>query len=107
MPASPAMSEVMPPECLIFVFIFGHCWIFLRPWLFFLTTVEHVNMVGHATRVVLISIQMLLLAHFKESMYPILFAWNKDYSFNEYPLSEVLRDCHMAKDSEQNQFQLF
>ncbi|NOY72801.1 MAG: hypothetical protein GXP14_10565 [Gammaproteobacteria bacterium] len=67
---------------------------------------EHANMLEHATRIVLISIQMLLLAHFKDSTNSIMFAWNSDDSFDEYPLSEVLRGCHVVVCGEQNQLHL-
>jgi len=63
---------------------------------------EHARMVEHAARVVLISIQMLLLAHFKESITPIAFAWNCAYSDEEYPLCEVLRGCHIEKNNDKN-----
>jgi hypothetical protein len=64
-------------------------------------------MVDHATRVVLISLQMLLLAYFKDSEQPISFAWNPNGTWQEYTLSSVLRCCHMDRKIHENQMFLF
>lgn len=64
---------------------------------------SHGAMIEHAARVVLISIQMLLLAHFNDSDDPISFALYPDSLAEEYPLSSVLRGCHMELQRSEDQ----
>lgn len=62
----------------------------------------HAGMVRHATRVTLISLQMLLLAYFRESDELVLIQWQTSL-LEEYPLSAVLRECHMAIEDDKAQ----
>lgn len=55
----------------------------------------HAEMVTHATRVVLLQIQMLLLAHFGESEEPISFASDPMGISQTTPLWKALRACHV------------
>lgn len=66
----------------------------------------HAAMVFHATRVVLLSIQMLALAHTDES--DDLIPWDsEDGESDETALSLVLRSCHLVQDDECPQSPLF
>lgn len=65
---------------------------------------EHAGMVTHATRIVLLTLQMLLLAHFDESDEPVSFTWDRPDLSDEFPLWLVLRGCHV--DQEENDTQL-
>jgi hypothetical protein len=65
----------------------------------------HAAMVGHATRVVLLSMQMLALAHTDESEDPIRWE-SEDGKSDEMALSSVLRSCHLVRDDEYAQVPL-
>lgn len=57
---------------------------------------DHKDMVSHATRIVLLSIQMLLLAYFKHSDLEIPYSWDQDLEVEEVPLWIALNGCHLA-----------
>lgn len=70
---------------------------------------EHSDMVMHATRIILLQIQMLLLAHFGESEEPITvleaahpFPWS-----TETTLWKALRSCHLEITEDPRQLTLF
>ena len=67
---------------------------------------EHAGMVTHATRIVLLTLQMLLLAHFGESNEPVSFAWDRIDLSDESPLWLVLRGCHVEQEEESSQLSL-
>lgn len=61
---------------------------------------DHQSMVKHATRVVLLSIQMLLLAHFKHSELKIPYSWDLGIDRDDVPLWIALNGCHLnSKDA--------
>lgn len=62
----------------------------------------HSQMVAHGTRVVLLSVQMLALAHTDESDEPIRWE-DEDGEPHELPLSSVLRSCHLYRDKDDMQ----
>jgi hypothetical protein len=68
---------------------------------------DHQNMVSHATRVVLLSIQMLLLAYFKHSDLEISCSLNLDLDLEEVPLWIALSGCHLAAQEAGAQISLF
>ncbi|WP_461437496.1 hypothetical protein [Marinobacter nauticus] len=57
---------------------------------------DHQHMVAHATRVVLLSIQMLLMAHFADSRLEIPYAWDLGIGLDDVPLSFALKGCHRS-----------
>lgn len=57
---------------------------------------DHESMVGHAGRVALIQLQMLLLAHLRPLDEPILFGRELGSLKPEVPLELALRCCHLA-----------
>ncbi|HBO2452828.1 TPA: hypothetical protein SL281_000147 [Pseudomonas aeruginosa] len=70
---------------------------------------EHSDMVAHATRIVLLQLQMLLLAHFGESEEPITvleaahpFPWSTGTT-----LWKALRSCHLEIAEDPRQLSLF
>lgn len=60
---------------------------------------KHAETIHIATRILLLSIQMLLLAHHGESKTDIhMYEWLEDIDCdNTYPLWVILRGCHLAK----------
>jgi hypothetical protein len=67
---------------------------------------KHSDLVDHATRIVLLTLQMLLLAHFDESEEKVYFSWSLAHMSGEYPLALLLRGCHMERSSCDNQLSL-
>tara|TARA_R100001460_G_scaffold38597_1_gene73123 strand:- start:98 stop:844 length:747 start_codon:yes stop_codon:yes gene_type:complete len=56
---------------------------------------DHHDMVVNATRVVLLSIQMLLLAHFEHSELEIPYSYNIDLDSDDVALWVALSGCHL------------
>lgn len=67
---------------------------------------KHSDLVDHATRIALLTLQMLLLAHFDESEEKVYFPWSRAHMSDEYPLAFLLRGCHMERPSCDNQLSL-
>lgn len=68
---------------------------------------NHSSMVIAATRVILITLQMLLLVHYNESDDPINFHFPIDEDREEYPLWLVIRGCHLEMEEDYDQLSLF
>jgi hypothetical protein len=68
---------------------------------------EHSSMVIAATRVALITLQMLLLAHYNESSDLITFQFSTEDDREEYPLWFVIRGCHLEIEENNGQLSLF
>lgn len=68
---------------------------------------EYQIMVVHATRVVLLSIQMLLLAYFKHSDLEIPFSFNCDFNTDDLALCDALSGCHLETNGMGFQMSLF
>lgn len=67
---------------------------------------DHRAMILHATRVVLISIQMLLLAHFRHSELPIPFTFSDDFEREHIELWLAVSGCHLESGNEALQLPL-
>jgi hypothetical protein len=67
----------------------------------------HSAMVLAATRIVLLSLQMLLLAHYRESEELITFQFSTEIDHDDYPLWLVIRGCHIEYDDDDRQLSLF
>jgi hypothetical protein len=67
---------------------------------------KHSDLVDHATRIALLTLQMQLLAHFDESEEKVYFPWSCTHMANAYPISFLLRSCHMERSSCDNQLSL-
>jgi hypothetical protein len=58
---------------------------------------QHKSMVQHATRVVLLQLQMLLLAHFPNQDEAVSYYWHPGTKSDEVPLWLALRTCHLNR----------
>jgi hypothetical protein len=67
----------------------------------------HVKLIAHATRIVLLSLQMLFEIYYKSSKRIIEFSWNSDFNREEYDVSALMRCFHMIRRYEPNQLGLF
>lgn len=68
---------------------------------------EHQNMIESATRIVLLSIQMLLLAHYEHSDLEIPYPYNLELDIDEVALWIALNECHLDRDFSELQMLLF
>ncbi len=67
----------------------------------------HSTMVQEATRVVLLSLQMLLLTYYGESEEPTSFQFSTEIDHDDYPLWFVIRGCHIEYEDDEQQLSLF
>lgn len=68
---------------------------------------EHEKMIVSATRVVLLSIQMLLLAHYEHPKIEIPYLYNSDLDIDKETLWIALSSCHLDAEVSDSQMQLF
>jgi len=61
---------------------------------------DHESMVSHASRVALLELQMLLLAHLQPVDEPVAFGRQLGAASEEVSLSLALRGCHLADTKE-------
>jgi hypothetical protein len=69
--------------------------------------INHHCMMCHATRIVLIYIQMLLLAYFDYSSLKVVYSWHKEVYLEEEILWIALSYCHLTTQSTEIQISLF
>lgn len=67
----------------------------------------HGELIAHATRIVLLSLQMLFAIHYRSSNRAIEFSWNSDLNREEYEVRLLMRCFHMARRDDANQLNLF
>lgn len=68
---------------------------------------EHSKMVTAATRIVLLSIQILLLAYYQDSDELISYQFSVEIDEAEFPFWLVLRACHLECEDDNGQLQVF
>jgi hypothetical protein len=68
-----------------------------------LPTSSHANLIDHAARIVLLSLQMLLLQHYRDHCEFVSRSWDADSDDEEVPLQEVLRTLHFVRDDDPDQ----
>lgn len=66
----------------------------------------HSKMVEHATRIVLITLQMLLIVYTNASEELIEYSWDDEFDREGFPLIEVLRGLHVGLNCDQHQLSL-
>lgn len=83
--------------------LFAHgSFIFPEPDEDILPISEHSKMISHATRIVLLSIQMLLLAHYRKPQDIVHFNWNTSGNYFEGTLETALLKCHLSEQNVHN-----
>ena len=68
---------------------------------------SHESMVKHASRIVLLELQMLFLAYFCDLTKPVSFSWHPGSDLEEGPLWLALRTCHLTYAECSYQLSLF
>ena len=67
---------------------------------------SHGDLVSHATRIVLLSLQMLLCIHYHSSGDKIEFSWNANFDGEEFDIYSLLRIFHFSRFDEEGEDQL-
>lgn len=64
---------------------------------------SHSILITHATRIVLLSLQMLFLAHYRDSRADVEYAWHGNFDYERLPLHLLLRTFHFERSRESSQ----
>lgn len=66
----------------------------------------HADLITHATRIVLLSLQMLFLAHYRNCQETVEYAWNRDFEYQKLPLPSLLRTFQFVRFDDDDQLEL-
>ena len=67
----------------------------------------HEDMVKHATRVILIQLQMLLFSHFGQCDHPVIFSWHPGSTSEDIPFWIAIQTCHLKQGDTDFQLSIF